>query len=135
MRPERDSSFQAGGRSPRGRVLVVEDDRELRGALGDLLRHEGYLADEAENGFEALLALRTGEVPDLVLLDLAMPVMTGWELCDALVADPLLARIPVVALTAHEPDGVRAELVLAKPCRPEKLLAAVARFAPRAARR
>ena len=127
------ATCRASGRVVRGRILVVEDDRELRGALADLLRHEGWAADEAENGLEALLALRVGGVPDLVLLDLAMPVMNGWELRDALLADPLLARIPVLALTGHEPDGLHADAVIAKPCRPEKLLATIARLAPAAA--
>lgn len=114
----------------RRRVLVVEDDRELRGALADLLRLEGWEVDEAENGIEALLALRTGAVPDALLLDLVMPLMNGWELRNALLADPLLAGLPVVVLSGSDAERIDADAFLVKPCPPDRLLATLARLVP-----
>jgi CheY-like chemotaxis protein len=112
------------------RVLVVDDDRDLRGAVADLLRFEGLEAAEAENGLEALLHLRTvTPSPDVVLLDLAMPVMSGWELRQAQLRDERLTTVPVVILSARPPEGLSADAVLAKPCTPEALLAAIRKVA------
>jgi CheY-like chemotaxis protein len=112
------------------RVLVVDDDRDLRGAIADLLRFEGLEAIEAENGLEALLHLRTATPsPDVVLLDLAMPVMTGWEFREAQLKDERLAKIPVVILSARSPEGLPVDAVLAKQCAPDALLAAIRKVA------
>ncbi len=68
----------------RHRVLLVDDDRELRGATADLLRAEAFDVTEVENGLDALLHLRTAlPCPDAVVLDLVMPIMTGWEFREA----------------------------------------------------
>lgn len=114
------------------RVLVVEDDREARAAVVDVLRLEGFEVAEAEDGLDALLHLRAAApLPDVVILDPVMPVMTGWELRRHQLEDPALAAIPVVLLSSRGTDGVAADAVLPKPCPPDTLVATVARLARR----
>jgi CheY-like chemotaxis protein len=134
MAASRPTAPIAGGVSPSGRwVLLVEDDRELRGALADLLRLEGgYTVSEVENGLDALLLLRSAAPgPDVMLLDLDLPVMDGLELRARIAEDPALADLPVVILSSREPGRLAAEAVLQKPCHPEALLAALGRIPPR----
>ena len=80
-------------------VLVVDDDADLRDSLADLLREEGYAVTLAANGREALDLLPRLKRPCGVLLDIAMPVMTGTEFYEAMRADPALADIPVAIFT------------------------------------
>jgi CheY-like chemotaxis protein len=106
------------------RILVVDDDRDIRDAMCDWLVDEGYASAAVANGQEALSYLRTHDRPCLILLDLMMPVMDGWEFRRLQLADPQLASIPVVAITA---GGTVAEAVpvpqlLPKPIRLELLL-------------
>jgi CheY-like chemotaxis protein len=82
------------------RVLVVDDDQDIRETLAELLTDEGYLVESASNGREALTTLRNGVRPDVILLDLMMPVMDGYQFRDEQRADPLLASIPVIVITA-----------------------------------
>src|ERR687888_179468 len=84
----------------RRRVLVVDDDRDLRELLGAVLSSAGYEVLMAENGAAALSVLRTA-LPDLIILDLMMPVMNGWQFREAQCALPDYARIPVVCLSGH----------------------------------
>jgi CheY-like chemotaxis protein len=81
-------------------VLVVEDDVDVREALVVFLQGEGYDVVEAEHGQEALQRLRSGPRIGLILLDLMMPVMNGWQFREAQTKDPSLAEIPVVIVTA-----------------------------------
>ena len=81
-------------------VLIVEDDRDVRLALAEVLAEEGYRIALAEHGFDALCQLRFGMPPGVILLDLMMPVMDGWEFLAEQRAKPALASIPVVVLTA-----------------------------------
>lgn len=83
-------------------VLVVEDDREQRETLCAMLDLEGYGHVQAANGREALDYLATSRAPCLVLLDLDMPVMNGWEFRVNQLADGNLSRIPVVVVTASD---------------------------------
>jgi CheY-like chemotaxis protein len=99
-----------------GRILVVEDDADIRHALMELLNEEGYQVDGAGNGLEALAALRGGPRPDLILLDLMMPIMDGWQFRSAQRKDPSLAAIPVVLLTAMPEAQRRAEQLQALVC-------------------
>lgn len=83
-------------------VLVVEDDREQREALCAMLDLEGFHHAEAANGRQALDYLKEFPAPCLVLLDLEMPVMNGWDFRATQLADERLAGIPVVIVTAND---------------------------------
>jgi len=84
-------------------VLVVEDEDDTRDALIDLLRWEGFAAQGAVNGVDALRLLHRGRRPLIMLLDLKMPLMDGWELCQVLNAspDPTFSEIPIAIVTGR----------------------------------
>jgi len=83
-------------------ILVVEDDTDVREALVDVLQARGYHVFAAPNGVEALARLQQEALrPDVILLDLMMPLMNGWELLDHLAADAWRANVPVVVITAQ----------------------------------
>jgi CheY-like chemotaxis protein len=109
-------------------VLVVDDDDNLRETICDMLVGEGYKALAACNGQEALSVLRANAPPCLILLDLMMPVMNGWEFLDAQIKDPVLALIPVVVLSAsHDPAGP-AVTKITKPVDFKTLAQAIAKY-------
>jgi PAS domain S-box-containing protein len=83
-------------------ILIVEDDAEIRQSLAEILREEGFKIAVASNGAEALRWLNTGLRPSVVLLDLMMPVMDGWEFRRRQLANPAYSSIPVVLLTGVE---------------------------------
>jgi CheY-like chemotaxis protein len=126
-------SFLAG-MAPGARILVVEDDPDLRTSLADALTDLGYDVRVAGNGAEALAALERGERPDVILLDLMMPVMDGWAFRSAQRVDPRIAGIPVVVVSA-EAAGTMASLspadFLPKPFDLDRLLAVVGRYCTR----
>ncbi|HUP45445.1 MAG TPA: response regulator [Thermoanaerobaculia bacterium] len=80
-------------------ILVVDDDPSIRRLIISTLRRDGYTLTEARNGREALDAMRRGD-EDLVLLDLMMPEVTGWDVLRIREASPDLRRIPVIVITA-----------------------------------
>ena len=109
-------------------ILVVDDDADIRDALSSLLEELGYETWCAANGKEALERLRRpgGTAPGLILLDLMMPVMDGFQFIREQRKDPLLSAIPVVVVTAGSENSVQGVLeVLKKPVRAERLLASV----------
>ena len=113
------------------RVLVVDDDPDILDALSEILEVEGYRVQRARNGREALQRLELG-LPDLVLLDLMMPVMDGWEFARSL--DPG-ARPPIIVLSADRNVSAKAKEIgalgwLAKPFELSELLAAVRSVVP-----
>jgi CheY-like chemotaxis protein len=111
-------------------VLVVDDDYDIREAMSDVLVAEGYSVVTAADGGEALERLRNGVRPDVVLLDLMMPRVSGLEVIDALRKDESLCEIPVVVCSANRgygPDDLGVHDVLRKPVSVEELLEAVAR--------
>jgi CheY-like chemotaxis protein len=117
------------------RILVVDDDEDIREALRDLLVSDGYQVDVAENGRDALCFMRRRARPDLVLLDLMMPVMNGWEFLHEKSRDDDLSRVPVVVVTAN-PDPVEADnvkAVMQKPVRFDSLKVAIEGLCPRPA--
>ena len=98
-------------------VLIVEDEPDIREFMELLLIDAGYDTMTAENGSRALESMRARR-PCLVLLDLAMPVMDGWEFRERQLADPELATVPEVCVTAaFDPASVSARLKV--PCLPK----------------
>jgi CheY-like chemotaxis protein len=81
-------------------VLIVEDDSDLREMMAQLLTLEGFQSATVANGKDALRYLSSGDTPDLILLDLMMPIMDGWEFRRVQQADPVLARVPTIVLSA-----------------------------------
>lgn len=81
-------------------ILVVEDDDDIRNAIVDLLESEGYSAESAINGKEALEKLNQIEKPCLVLLDMMMPIMNGRQFLDVVMKDSRLAPIPILIVSA-----------------------------------
>lgn len=121
---------------PQGCVLIVDDDAAIREALILALEDEGYQVQSANNGRDALDRLRRSpRKPDLILLDLMMPVMSGWDFRREQERDPELAAIPVVVLSAdrslytRDSPGtesiVNARAYLAKPVDIDTLVAVV----------
>ncbi len=110
-------------------VLVVDDDPDIRAALEDVLSASGYEVAVARNGQDALERLRASPF-DLVLLDLMMPVMTGWEFRDEQLRDPAVASVPVIVISAaRSPAPIQASAYLPKPFDLDHLLELVDRFA------
>jgi CheY-like chemotaxis protein len=114
------------------RILVVEDDEDAREALVALLQMKGYRAVPAGNGKEALDYLRKAPVPDLIILDLWMPVMDGWEFRAEQIKDPRLKRVPVIVVTAlSDRADVDANEVIIKPVDVDRLLTSVSSYCRR----
>ncbi len=118
---------------PARRILIVEDDRDLREALSQILRDEGYEVAGAAHGREALELLR-GDFrrPALILLDLTMPVMNGWQFRSHQRRDPELSGIPVVVLSAgdhlaEQMESLEIEEYVSKPIDLVQLLAMIER--------
>jgi two-component system response regulator CpxR len=81
------------------RILVVEDHNDSREMLEEFLTEEGFTVETAVNGLQALERLMRSPRPDLVLLDLMMPVMTGWDLMDRVAEKPSLWGLPVIVVS------------------------------------
>lgn len=116
------------------RVLIVEDDEDIVDNITMLLEREGYHVSAASDGRSALSALAADPLPSVILLDLMMPVMTGFEFRQAQLADPRLAAVPVVLMTAdghiqQKTERLGVEVSIGKPFRIETLLSAVKRYA------
>jgi CheY-like chemotaxis protein len=118
-------------------ILVVEDDAAIRGLVTEVLRDDGYEVREAANGAEALAELE-GHEPDLIVLDLMMPVMDGWAFVEECRRKSRCAEVPIVVTSASHDLPRTAERLrsygvrtcLAKPFDVEGLLALVERYAP-----
>jgi CheY-like chemotaxis protein len=113
---------------------VVEDDEDIRDLVLQLLADLGFESVGFADGREALDALRgrPAALPSVILLDLEMPVMTGWEFRREQLADPLLARVPVVVTSGADPRGIHADAFLAKPYETAALCETIARLSLRA---
>jgi CheY-like chemotaxis protein len=114
-------------------ILIVEDDADMRESLGEILQFEGYRVAGAANGREALNHLRQAEAPCLILLDLMMPVMSGWEFREQQRQEPGIAEIPVAVLTgvrnsADQITALGAVGYFQKPVDLHALLATVAEY-------
>lgn len=113
-------------------VLVVEDDLAIRESLEQILEFEGYSPILAENGERAVKILENGERPCLILLDLMMPVMSGWEFLEIQKESQTLSSIPVVIVSAagERARHAAANDILRKPIDVERLLELVDRYCP-----
>jgi CheY-like chemotaxis protein len=110
------------------KVLIVDDFEDNRAMYAEFLRYSGFEVIEASNGAEAIERATAGE-PDVIVMDLSLPVLDGWEATRRLKADPRTRHIPVIALTGHALEGhsqgareAGCDWFLAKPCLPETLL-------------
>jgi CheY-like chemotaxis protein len=112
---------------PVGPVLVVEDNASLQDIICSVLEHEGFPTARAGNGKEALALIhKLSPLPRLILLDLLMPAMNGFEFYEQISRDRALSKIPVVVMTAHDSAQIGSLTLLHKPLRLETLLATVA---------
>jgi CheY-like chemotaxis protein len=114
--------------SERPRVLVVDDYPDAREMYAEYLQFSGFDVIEAGNGMEAI-ARAADSAPDIILMDLSLPVMDGWEATRRLKADKTTADIPIVALTGHALAGILegakkagCDAFVTKPCLPEDLV-------------
>lgn len=118
---------------PHKTVLVVDDDTDSRNICSLFLQHHGYRVVEALDGDEGVRRARE-ERPALILMDVTLPLLDGWEATERLKADPETRSIPIVILTGHalERDRTRALSVgdgyLPKPCTPRRILEEVQRL-------
>ena len=108
------------------KILVVDDEPDLRFILRRIFEQAGHEVTDASHGAEAMECVR-GSLPELVVTDMMMPVMDGYELIRLLRADPATAQIPILAVTGYgdRADGTDvADALLAKPYDPDQILAA-----------
>ena len=111
-------------------ILVIDDNQEVLSAMSFFLEMKGFSVRTAHDGLEGLDGMKAEDHISLVLLDLCMPVMDGWEFLRHRADDPRIAKIPVIVISAVLPgsiDGVQA--VMRKPVHPEELVDAVRRHA------
>lgn len=115
------------------RVLLVDDYPDAREMYSEYLEFSGFQVVEAANGIEALQHA-LDDKPDIILMDLSLPVMDGWEATRRLKADERTAHIPIVALTGHALAGISegakqagCDAFVTKPCLPEDLVKEIRR--------
>jgi two-component system, cell cycle response regulator DivK len=118
-------------RGPQPVVLIVDDDEETRVLYTEFLRGEGFQSRVAEDGFQAV-EIATDLCPAVVVMDLSMPRLNGWEATRKLKSGATTGDIPIIALTGHALDHHRSlalaagcDAFLTKPCRPDELLAEI----------
>jgi CheY-like chemotaxis protein len=118
------------------KVLIVEDDEMNRDMLSRRLERRGFSVAIAKDGRQGVEMARS-EKPDLVLMDMSLPVMDGWSATRAIKADPEVSKIPVIALTAHAMEGDREKALAAgcdeydtKPVDLPRLLGKMQKFLP-----
>jgi CheY-like chemotaxis protein len=112
-------------------ILVVDDDTDVREALGEVLAEEGFAPKLFDSGRAALDFLHDGGDPSLILLDMMMPEMNGWQFREEQLKDARLRDIPVVVITASrvQTDAIQAREVLFKPVALGELVDVVHRYA------
>jgi two-component system, cell cycle response regulator DivK len=116
------------------RILVVEDHEDNRQILRDLLASAGYEMLEAENGEDGVAAA-AAEQPDLILMDIQLPILDGYEATRRIKADPVLKAIPIIVVTSYALSGdeekariAGCDAYVAKPYSPRQLLARIRDF-------
>ncbi len=133
--PDTPSPEEAGSAAHRGaRVLLVEDNQINQLVASEIIEDEGFQVDIAENGIQALDAVRTKPY-DVVLMDVQMPEMDGFEAARIIRQDPAFSKLPIIAITAHALDGDRKKCLAAgmndyisKPIDADKLIATLNRW-------
>jgi len=115
-------------------ILLVDDFEDGLDLYQEYLTYRGYRVVVARNGEEAIAQARAHR-PDLIMMDISMPVMTGFDAVRILRADPSFAHVPIIALTAHAMEDERVDALaggfdelIAKPCLPDQLVLAVERI-------
>jgi two-component system cell cycle response regulator DivK len=118
------------------RILVVEDQEDNRQILRDLLSNAGFEIVEAETGEEALVSAST-QKPDLILMDIQLPILDGYEVTRRIKADPLLQAIPIIAVTSYALSGDEGKAreagcndYVTKPYSPRELLTKIRNLLP-----
>ena len=114
------------------RVLLVEDNRDALSGLYILLSNAGFSVLMAESGDQALFLIDRGVRPDVIVLDLMMPKVSGWDILKQLQSDPELRQIPVIVVTALDKEDahvVGADVVMQKPIQPGELISELQRLA------
>jgi len=114
-------------------ILLAEDDLEIRDIVQEILEERGYDVIPARTGKQAIdfLCLDPRSPPDIVILDLMMPIVTGWQVLETIQNDPALAKVPVVVMTATNQDRpTGAAAFLHKPFQIDALLEAIRRLSP-----
>ena len=119
------------------RILVVEDQEDNRQILRDLLASVDYEMVEAENGQEALTAVAEHK-PDLILMDIQLPIMDGYEATRRIKADPATKNIPIIVVTSYALSGdegkareAGCDAYVTKPYSPRQLLAKIREYLPK----
>ena len=119
------------------RILVVEDQEDNRQILRDLLGSADYEMTEAENGEEALAAV-VRDKPDLILMDIQLPIMDGYEATRRIKADPATKSIPIIVVTSYALSGdegkareAGCDAYVTKPYSPRQLLAKIREYLPK----
>ena len=120
--------------------MIVDDHSDLRDAITVLLEDEGYVVADAGDGVEALAYLRSGATVSAMLVDLAMPIMDGWDFLATCRLDPVWSRIPTIVLTGVDVGNRRRQelgdvVIFTKPFNFDELLATVRRLMIRPASR
>jgi CheY-like chemotaxis protein len=110
------------------RLLLVEDDDDIRDSLREVLQSHGFHVDIAPQGAEALRLLESGQIPHVILLDLMMPVMDGWQFTEALRRSEL-RHLPVIVLSAAQVAPPDVAAVFAKPIDTDQLIPLIRRYA------
>ena len=123
-----DQAGRSERRSERPLILVVDDTEDTRQLYAEVLEAAGYRVEQATNGQEALDMI-AADKPAVVLMDLSMPVMDGWEATTRIKGHPTTADVVVIALTGHATElgltrvkEAGADVICAKPCLPDVVL-------------
>jgi CheY-like chemotaxis protein len=106
-------------------LLIVDDEQDILDSLAEYFEDHGFNVATARNGSEAWAVLTGGKPPDVVLLDLLMPVMGGNVLYDRMQADPRLAQLPVIISTSDPSRAPSGLIIMKKPMKLERLLGVV----------
>jgi CheY-like chemotaxis protein len=115
------------------KILVIEDDTSIRELLVELLESEGYEVSSAVNGLEGILKLQSKQYPDLILIDLMMPVMDGYTFRTKQLENPEWAKIPTIVMSAEanakeKMKDYKITAFLSKPVELDTILNAVAKY-------